>query len=290
MTDTVYRPTRWFVARYGVGASTLQAWETKGIVQALRSPGNKRLYDVASVARALHVDDRVACQPQQRAKQRILYVRVSSAKQQQAGDLDRQLQMLQEAYPQHDAVIRDVGSGVNFKRKGLHTLLERAFQGMVREVVVLHKDRLSRFAADLLEYILAKNGAKLVVHRPCGDGDAFGDLADDLLAITTHFVASHNGRRAAAHRQERRERAQEAQGQGQGGRRAGQQERQERRRRERDAERDNERDRDDDRANKRDSERDNEHEPRNNGRERDNEHEPRNDGRERDNDAGRASL
>lgn len=215
MTDTCHRPARWFVQRYGVAPSTLAGWERRNIVTALRFPGGKRLYDVASVARALDDSPVLSSEPQQ-PRERVLYMRVSSAKQQHAGDLERQLKALQEAYPGHDRVIRDVGSGVNFKRKGLHALLERCFQGLVGEVVVLHKDRLSRFAADLLEYVLAKNGAKLVVHRPCADPDIFGDLADDLLAITTHFVASHNGRRAAQHRRERRSQARARHEEGQG--------------------------------------------------------------------------
>lgn len=199
MADSLHRPARWFVGRYGVSTSTLKSWEKKGLIRALRSPGGKRLYDVASVSTALGDTARLTPQNSRRG---VIYARVSSPKQRQAGDLERQVTALQEAYPNHD-VIRDVGSGVNFKRKGMRALLDRCFQGVVSEVVVLHKDRLSRFATDLLEYILAKNGVKLVVHRPSNGGDEFGDLADDLLAITTHFVASHHGRRSAAHRRER---------------------------------------------------------------------------------------
>ena len=79
-------------------------------------------------------------------KRSYIYARVSSAKQK--GDLDRQIQDLQEAYPGH-IVIRDIASGVNFKRKGLQTILEHVLSGLVNEVVVMRRDRLARIGADL---------------------------------------------------------------------------------------------------------------------------------------------
>ncbi|MCW5672896.1 MAG: IS607 family transposase, partial [Hydrogenophaga sp.] len=136
----------------------------------------------------------------------IIYARVSSPKQR--ADLQRQVVALQEAYPQHQ-LIQDVGSGLNFKRKGLRALLERVNTGMVPQVVVMHRDRLARFATDLLEFVFQQHGTKLVLHCPreaAGHGDdgddatGYNELAEDLLAVTTVFVASHNGKRSAAHR------------------------------------------------------------------------------------------
>lgn len=81
---------------------------------------------------------------------------------------------------------------------------------MVDEVVVRHKDRLCRYGLELIEWILAKAGTKLVVLSQSTDQepDATRELADDLLAITTIFVARHNGRRSADNRR-RRKRARE---------------------------------------------------------------------------------
>jgi len=136
-------------------------------------------------------------------KRSYIYARVSSAKQR--GDLERQIEDLQKAYPDH-TVLRDIASGVNFKRKGLQTLLGHVLSGLVSEVVVMHRDRLARIGCDLLEFIFTKVGTKLVVHG--NDADAGGDkhdLAGDLFAVTTLFVASYNGRRAAENRKRRRE-------------------------------------------------------------------------------------
>lgn len=133
-------------------------------------------------------------------KRAYIYARVSSAKQFE--DLDRQVQDLQKACPGH-IVIKDVGSGVNFHRKGLQTLLELVLSGMVSEVTVMHRDRLARIGYELLEFFFNKTGVKLVVLG--GDAkDAESELADDLLAVTTLFVASHNGRRSAENKKRRR--------------------------------------------------------------------------------------
>ena len=72
----------------------------------------------------------------------------------------------------------------------------------------MHKDRLCRYGVELIECMLERAGAKLVVLDRDNDGvyaaeGGTAELADDLLAVTTFFVARHNGRRAAQKRKER---------------------------------------------------------------------------------------
>ena len=149
------------------------------------------MYDVDSVLKLLG--------QQPVGKQSYIYARVSSAKQ--SADLERQIEDLQKAYPTY-VVIKDVASGVNFKRKGLQHLLELVLKGMVDSIAVAHRDRLARIGCDLLEFIFDKAGVKLVVLG--GDEDDHHDLADDLFAVTTLFVASYNGRRSAENRKRRK--------------------------------------------------------------------------------------
>ena len=133
----------------------------------------------------------------------IIYARVSSSNQKEAGDLQRQVEDLQNSYPGY-YVIKDVGSGLNFKRSGLQDLLERVHKGTVSEVVVRHKDRLCRYGLELLEFIFKKAGTKLVVLSQEQEATSTKELADDLLAITTVFVARHNGQRSAENRRKRK--------------------------------------------------------------------------------------
>jgi putative resolvase len=65
--------------------------------------------------------------------------------------------------------VRDIGSGLNFKRKSLKTILERAMSGTHITLVVAHRDRLARFGIDLIRQVIEpshselQNGGKLVV-------------------------------------------------------------------------------------------------------------------------------
>jgi len=85
----------------------------------------------------------------------ILYARVSTKKQPEAGNLDRQLGRLTafaaEQPWQVVAALTDVASGLNEKRRGLHPLLELAQQHQASVVAVEDKDRLARFGFAYLE-------------------------------------------------------------------------------------------------------------------------------------------
>ena len=62
-------------------------------------------------------------------KIKICYCRVSSYDQKE--DLDRQILYLTEKYPEHE-IIKDIGSGINFKRKGLLKIVNLAIEGIRR--------------------------------------------------------------------------------------------------------------------------------------------------------------
>jgi excisionase family DNA binding protein len=87
-----------------VSKETLRLWHKEGKLRATTTNGGHRRYCI---------DDRI--QPKEPSKRSIVYARVSSSKQQ--GDLDNQVKALKEAYPEYE-VIQDIGSGLNFQRKG----------------------------------------------------------------------------------------------------------------------------------------------------------------------------
>ena len=100
---------------------------------------------------------------------------------------------MREAYPGHE-VIEDIGSGINFRRKGLNALLERVLRGSVSEVVVAHRDRLARFGFDLIEWLCVRSGTRVVVL----DGavaEPQTKLCADLVSIITVFACRIQGRR-----------------------------------------------------------------------------------------------
>jgi putative resolvase len=165
----------------------MRNWAAAGRIEHVRLLGGKRMYSVDGVLQLLG--------QQPVGKQSYIYARVSGAKQRD--DLERQIQDLQKAFPTH-IVLKDVASGVNFKRKGLQTLLELVLKGMVSEIVVAHRDRLARIGCDLLEHVFEKAGVKFVVQDGVEDDER--DLADDLFAVS----ALYNGRRASENRKRRK--------------------------------------------------------------------------------------
>jgi putative resolvase len=162
-----------------------------GVIEDLsETPRGKRLYDVEQfVKKQLPTDDEKESNVE---KQKICYCRVSSIGQK--NDLERQITYMQEQYPKH-SIVSDIASGINFKRKGLRAILELASQGVLSEVVVAYRDRLCRFAFELIEWLLHSNGVKLVVLNESLDSSGNNELVEDLLAIVNVFNCRNNGKR-----------------------------------------------------------------------------------------------
>jgi predicted site-specific integrase-resolvase len=65
----------------------------------------------------------------------------------------------------------------------------------ISEVVVAHRDRLCRFAFELLEWILDQNGVKLVVLDEENGESGDKELSDDILSIIHVYSCRKMGRR-----------------------------------------------------------------------------------------------
>lgn len=167
---------------YGVSVNTVRRWCDNGTVESKRTPGNQRV---------VFVSTKNVFSSSEKTKSNYIYVRVSSSKQKP--DMERQLLFLQSKYPDC-IVIKDVGSGLNYKRKGLLKLLEKSNNGEIGQVTVFSKDRLCRFGFELFEWIFLQNGTKLVVHEPI-DKSPEEEFSEDILAILQVFAYRWNGQR-----------------------------------------------------------------------------------------------
>lgn len=177
----------------GVPKPTLRRWAESKQIDCIRNDGpkSKRYYDVQGF---LDKQQGVTVSKQDKniPTDKIVYARVSTRNQRD--DLERQVQYLRQRYPDHD-IITDVASGLNFNRQGLKTILDKALQGTLKQIVVAHQDRLCRFGFDLIHYLLVeKCGAELVVlNNPKSTPQE--ELVTDLLSIVTVFSARANGLR-----------------------------------------------------------------------------------------------
>ncbi len=91
-------------------------------------------------------------------------------------------------------IVSDIGSGLNYKRRGLNSILERAYGGERLEVVVACRDRLACFGVELIENLVERAGGRVVVLNQIALSPQ-DELTDGLLAILTVFGARVNGLR-----------------------------------------------------------------------------------------------
>ena len=184
----------------GVHVQTLRNWEKSGKLKPDSiSPGGTRRYNSDTIMRIsgkelpqIEKDDRVT----------IAYARVSS--QDQKDDLKRQAQVLELYCAEHGykyELITDVGSGMNYYKKGLTALISRILDDGVKRLVLTHKDRLLRFGAELIFSICEAKGVEVVIINRGEEKASFEeDLAKDVLEIITVFSARLYGSRSGKNR------------------------------------------------------------------------------------------
>ncbi|MCB2291892.1 IS607 family transposase, partial [Clostridium sp. CS001] len=92
-------------------------------------------------------------------------------------------------------IITDIGSGINYNKKGLRDLLKKINNREVDKIVVLYKDRLLRFGFELVEYMANLNGCEIEI-LDSTEKTQQEELVEDLVQIITVFSCNLQGRRA----------------------------------------------------------------------------------------------
>ena len=185
--NDVYLPAKQVTEKYKISVSTLRRLADEGKILVKRSPGGKRYYNVDSIFK-----DGPQHPPKPDNKIKYAYCRVSSNKQ--SDDLQRQQQAISKLYPNH-VILSDIGSGINFKRKNFNSILEDTINGKVEELIIAHRDRLSRFNFELLETIFKMCNTKLIVLDKDDHKSSESELAEDLLSIVHVFSCREMGKR-----------------------------------------------------------------------------------------------
>lgn len=166
-----FLPGRQAAEKLGLHQNTLRKYADQGLIQAVRTPSGQRRYDVESYLGAVS-DQKVVC-----------YCRVSSPGQKD--DLARQVSYMVDHFPSAE-IVKDVGSALNYKRKGLKSLLGRCLRGEKLKIVVAHRDRLVRFGFDLIDWIVTELGGSIMVLNEVVR-EPEQELTEDLLTIIHVF-------------------------------------------------------------------------------------------------------
>lgn len=182
-------------AGLGVAVSTLRRWEAEGRLQpAYRTPGNHRRYAWADI--------RALVSPEEKSERVVAYARVSS--HDQKADLGRQADRLRDWCRRHlsrePEVIRDLGSGLNYKKPGLRRLIRMIATGQLSQLVLTHKDRLLRFGSELLFELCRLQGIRVTVIETAEQVPYEQQLSADVIELMTVFSARLYGRRSHQNR------------------------------------------------------------------------------------------
>ena len=184
----------------GLDSQTIRKLADKASIICYRTPSGQRRINLQSIQE--FCSSASACKEKQEVqRQNYIYARVSTKKQ--MDDLSRQIEFLRRPEYVDYVVATDIASGINFKRKGLSTILESCLQGNIGEVVVAHKDRLCRFGFDLIESLVSTAGGKITILENSEDKTSEQELADDLLAIIHVFSCRQMGKRSYSNRKDK---------------------------------------------------------------------------------------
>lgn len=174
----------------GISKGTLRNWDKSGFLKpAIITEGKHRTYSIDQLNKYLNttID-----------KQRINvgYVRVSSKKQKD--DLDRQYNLLESYLINKNKpfkIISDIGSGINYNKKGLLELITMINNNEIDTLFILYKDRLVRFGFELIEYYCKINNINIEIlnHTIKNDED---EMIDDILNIIHVYSCKLNGKKS----------------------------------------------------------------------------------------------
>lgn len=167
------------VARYmGVSVVTLRRWEKDGkLLSDSRTFGQHRRYDAYRIQRLFQ---------KHKPKAIVGYARVSS--HDQKDDLERQAETLISHCPKA-TIIKDLGSGLNFNKKGLKTLLAMILNQEMDTLVLTHKDRLLRFGGELIFKLSKHFGVRIVILNQQIEQSFEETLSQDVIELMTVFCA-----------------------------------------------------------------------------------------------------
>lgn len=175
-----------------ISYSTIKNYDKQGKLSIQRTETGRRivlredlLNYLDSLKMLIHDDETT--------KHDVIYARVSSNEQKTKGDLDRQAMFLMENCHdlQKPIILKEVGSGLNDKRKKIQELIRMVENNEVNRVFVTYRDRLTRFGFHYLESMFKAHGVEIIVVK---DKDKEKSVQEELVEDMMALIASFSGK------------------------------------------------------------------------------------------------
>ena len=173
-----------------VTAQTLRNWDKTGkLIPNHKTVSGYRYYTENQIENLLGKNTK-------NNRKIIGYCRVSSNKQKD--DLERQIENVKQyMYGKGYSfeIISDIGSGINYNKKGLNKLIKEITENKIEKIVILYKDRLLRFGFEIIENLCKDKGTIIEIIDNTEKTEE-QELVEDLVQIITVFSCKLNGKRA----------------------------------------------------------------------------------------------
>ncbi len=180
-----------FATRIGKTVQTLRNWDKNGTLKPSHiTYGGTRYYSQEQLNHFLGLKSQA-----QLNKKTIDYCRASSNKQKD--DLERQIENVKSymfAKGYQFEIIIDIGSGVNYDKKGLNQLIDMITNSEIDKIVILYKDILVRFGYELIENLCSKYGTTIEIIDNT-ERTSEQELVEDMIQIIAVFSARLQGER-----------------------------------------------------------------------------------------------
>jgi putative resolvase len=176
---------------------TLLKWEDKGLINPIRLESGHRRY----IKEELEALVGISTQKYSNKKTCLIYARVSTKKQKEAGNLERQTQRLQK-YAKDKGyeiveVYEEVASGMNENRRQLNRLMKKVSQDDIDIVLAEYKDRVARFGYEYIYRYCKSHKTNIELIESQKDQSLNEEMVEDMISIITSFSARLYGQRGA---------------------------------------------------------------------------------------------
>lgn len=185
----------------GASISSLRRWDELKYLTSIKTAGKHRRYLYDDLVAFINNKDKVI-EYDNNSKLVIAYARVSS--NDQKDDLARQVDKLSSYCKDREynyQIIKDLGSGLNYNKKGLKQLINLICYKKIIKIVITYKDRLIRYGYEIIEELCKIHNVVIEIIEDSSTKTYEQELVEDVLSVIAVFSSKLYGSRSKKKKQ-----------------------------------------------------------------------------------------